>query len=51
MRNGLGLSGVPVDDVLMDEAIQRIEKMIEEGGMHHVATANVDFLSSSDQRS
>jgi N-acetylglucosaminyldiphosphoundecaprenol N-acetyl-beta-D-mannosaminyltransferase len=43
-RNGLGLSGVAVDDVLMQEALQVIEKMIEEGGMHQVATANVDYL-------
>ncbi len=44
MDNGLGLSGVPVDDVLMQEALQRIEKMIEDGGTHQVATANVDYL-------
>jgi N-acetylglucosaminyldiphosphoundecaprenol N-acetyl-beta-D-mannosaminyltransferase len=44
MRNGFGLSGVPVDDVLMDEALQRIEEMIQKGGTHQVATANVDFL-------
>jgi N-acetylglucosaminyldiphosphoundecaprenol N-acetyl-beta-D-mannosaminyltransferase len=43
-RNGLGLSGVAVDDVLMQEALQVIEKMIEEGGTHQVATANVDYL-------
>lgn len=41
---GLGLSGVPVDNVTMDEALGRIEDMIEEGGFHQVATANVDFL-------
>ncbi len=44
MRNGLGLSGVPVDDVMMGEALDRVEKMIAEGGMHQVATANVDYL-------
>ena len=44
MRNGLGLSGVPVDDVLMQDALTRIEEMIAEGGMHQVATANVDYL-------
>ena len=43
-RNGLGMSGVPVDDVLMQEALQVIEKMIEKGGTHQVATANVDYL-------
>jgi N-acetylglucosaminyldiphosphoundecaprenol N-acetyl-beta-D-mannosaminyltransferase len=44
VQMGLGLSGVPVDDVLMDEALQRIERMIADGGTHHIATANVDFL-------
>jgi N-acetylglucosaminyldiphosphoundecaprenol N-acetyl-beta-D-mannosaminyltransferase len=44
MRNGFGLSGVPVDDVLMQEALQQIERMIHEGGFHQVATANVDYL-------
>ena len=44
MARGLGLSGVPVDNVLMDEALARIEDMIREGGFHQVATANVDFL-------
>jgi N-acetylglucosaminyldiphosphoundecaprenol N-acetyl-beta-D-mannosaminyltransferase len=45
MRNGLGLSGVAVDDVVMSEALQLIEKMIAEGGFHQVATANMDFLA------
>ncbi len=44
MRYGLGLSGVPVDDVSMVETLQHIENMIEQGGTHQIATANVDYL-------
>ncbi len=44
MHTGVCLSGVPVDNVIMSEALERIEKMIEEGGLHQVATANLDYL-------
>ncbi|AXC14751.1 N-acetylmannosaminyltransferase [Acidisarcina polymorpha] len=39
--------GVPIDNVSMDEAVEAIENGIHEGGFHHIATANVDFLITS----
>jgi N-acetylglucosaminyldiphosphoundecaprenol N-acetyl-beta-D-mannosaminyltransferase len=39
--------GVPFHNVNMDEAIAAIEDQIREGGFHHVATANVDFLKNA----
>ena len=47
MRSGLGLSGVPFDDVLMPEVLQRIGEFIEEGGTHQLATANIDYLAKA----
>ena len=36
--------GVPFNNVTMDEAVKIIEEKIDGGGVHQVATANVDFL-------
>ncbi|MEO8659369.1 MAG: WecB/TagA/CpsF family glycosyltransferase [Bryobacteraceae bacterium] len=36
--------GVPIDNVSMDEAVERIDGFVREGGYHQVATANADFL-------
>jgi N-acetylglucosaminyldiphosphoundecaprenol N-acetyl-beta-D-mannosaminyltransferase len=44
MSNGLGLFGVPLDNVTMQQALDRIEGFISSGGMHQVATANLDYL-------
>jgi N-acetylglucosaminyldiphosphoundecaprenol N-acetyl-beta-D-mannosaminyltransferase len=44
MNKGLAISGVPLDNVSMQQALDRIEEFIREGGMHQVATANVDYL-------
>ena len=42
------LLGVPVDDVTLDEAVERIAEMVARGratgSVHQVATINVDFL-------
>jgi N-acetylglucosaminyldiphosphoundecaprenol N-acetyl-beta-D-mannosaminyltransferase len=38
------LSGVAIDNVSMDEAVHAIDRMIDTGGFHQIATANVDFL-------
>ncbi len=40
----IGLLGVPFDNVTLAEAVARIGQMIGSGGVHHVVTANVDFL-------
>ena len=43
--------GVPVDDVTMDEAVDRIAAMIEDGRssgrVHQIATVNVDFICNA----
>jgi N-acetylglucosaminyldiphosphoundecaprenol N-acetyl-beta-D-mannosaminyltransferase len=43
--------GVPIDDVTMDEAIDRIAEMVEDGRstgrVHQIATVNVDFLCNA----
>jgi N-acetylglucosaminyldiphosphoundecaprenol N-acetyl-beta-D-mannosaminyltransferase len=43
--------GVPVDDVTMDEAIDRISAMVEHGRatgrVHQIATVNVDFVCNA----
>ena len=39
--------GVPIDNVTMDEVMNKVEQWIEEGGFHQIATANTDFLINS----
>lgn len=36
--------GIPFHNVTMEETLDLIEKLIDEGGFHQIATANVDFL-------
>jgi N-acetylglucosaminyldiphosphoundecaprenol N-acetyl-beta-D-mannosaminyltransferase len=43
-RVSVAVLGVPFDNVTMPETVNLIEKQIEEGGFHQVATANLDFL-------
>ena len=38
------LMGVPIHDVTLDETITLIERWIEEGGSHQIATINPEFL-------
>ncbi|MBT9330258.1 WecB/TagA/CpsF family glycosyltransferase [Paracidobacterium acidisoli] len=42
--NTVAVLGVPFHNVTMDDAVSFIDRKIEEGGFHQVATANVDFL-------
>jgi len=46
-EQGVTIVGVPLDNMTMQSAIDRIESYIEEGGFHQVATANVNFLVNS----
>jgi N-acetylglucosaminyldiphosphoundecaprenol N-acetyl-beta-D-mannosaminyltransferase len=46
-RDSVAVLGVPFDNVSMREAIDLIEKQIDERGFHQVATANLDFLIHS----
>jgi N-acetylglucosaminyldiphosphoundecaprenol N-acetyl-beta-D-mannosaminyltransferase len=39
--------GVPIDNVSMDEVLEKVEEWILEGGFHQIATANTDFLINS----
>jgi N-acetylglucosaminyldiphosphoundecaprenol N-acetyl-beta-D-mannosaminyltransferase len=43
-RRSVAVLGLPFDNVTMHEAVELIEKKIEDGGFHQVATANVDFV-------
>lgn len=44
MRKQVDVLGVPVDVVTMKEAIQRVQHMYEEPGLHLVATANAEMV-------
>jgi N-acetylglucosaminyldiphosphoundecaprenol N-acetyl-beta-D-mannosaminyltransferase len=43
-RDSVAVLGVPFDNVNMREAVDLIEKQIDERSFHQVATANLDFL-------
>ncbi|HEY0306636.1 MAG TPA: WecB/TagA/CpsF family glycosyltransferase [Acidobacteriaceae bacterium] len=44
---GVTIVGVPLDNMTMESAIDRMESYLREGGFHQVATANVNFLVNS----
>ena len=44
MTNGAVILGVPIDNVSMEETLQKIEEFIRDGSFHQIATANVDYL-------
>jgi N-acetylglucosaminyldiphosphoundecaprenol N-acetyl-beta-D-mannosaminyltransferase len=44
MTDGLTILGVPIDNVTMEETLERIAEFVRQGSFHHIATANVDFL-------
>jgi N-acetylglucosaminyldiphosphoundecaprenol N-acetyl-beta-D-mannosaminyltransferase len=46
-RNRIALLGVGIDVLSMDAVIERIDDLIDRGGCHQVATANVDFLTKA----
>ncbi len=43
-RKFVAVLGIPFDNVTMHEAVEIIDRKIEERGFHQVATANVDFV-------
>jgi N-acetylglucosaminyldiphosphoundecaprenol N-acetyl-beta-D-mannosaminyltransferase len=43
----VAILGVAIDNLTMDEVLDRVEAQIAEGGFHQIATANVDFLMGS----
>jgi N-acetylglucosaminyldiphosphoundecaprenol N-acetyl-beta-D-mannosaminyltransferase len=46
-RNRIALLGVGIDNISMDVTVETIDALIEKGGCHQVATANVDFLTKA----
>jgi N-acetylglucosaminyldiphosphoundecaprenol N-acetyl-beta-D-mannosaminyltransferase len=46
-RNQIALLGVRIDNFSMDEVVETIDRFIDEGGFHQVATANVDFVTKA----
>jgi N-acetylglucosaminyldiphosphoundecaprenol N-acetyl-beta-D-mannosaminyltransferase len=40
----VGILGVPFHQVTLEGAVDRIEAMVDERGVHYVVTPNVDFL-------
>ena len=46
-HGGLCLIGVPVDGLVLNEVLERIEAYIASGNFHQIATANVNFLVNS----
>ena len=43
----IALLGVRVNNVSTDEVVAQIDALIEKGGFHQIATANVDFLNKA----
>ena len=50
-KHPIAVLGLPLDSLTADEAVDAIERLIQSGGTHQVATANLDFWlnSLSDQ--
>jgi N-acetylglucosaminyldiphosphoundecaprenol N-acetyl-beta-D-mannosaminyltransferase len=44
MRKTVGILGIPIDDLDMEEVLERIDAFVRSGRFHQVATANTDFL-------
>jgi N-acetylglucosaminyldiphosphoundecaprenol N-acetyl-beta-D-mannosaminyltransferase len=42
--NSVSILGVRVDDVTYDEALEHVERCLEAGGIHQIATVNVEFI-------
>jgi N-acetylglucosaminyldiphosphoundecaprenol N-acetyl-beta-D-mannosaminyltransferase len=46
-RNRIALLGVGIDNLSMDAVVEIIDGLIDTGGCHQIATANVDFLTKA----
>lgn len=40
----ISILGVPIDDILLDEAVEHINGFFQAGGCHHVVTVNPEFV-------
>jgi len=47
LNHCVAVMGLPLANVTSDEAIEEIERLIQSGGTHQVATANLDFWLNS----
>jgi N-acetylglucosaminyldiphosphoundecaprenol N-acetyl-beta-D-mannosaminyltransferase len=47
MNTRVAILGVPVDDVTMEETVERLDGYIQQGSFHQVATANLNFLMNA----
>jgi len=51
MRENIALLGIPIDDMNIDTALDRIDEFIEDGRAtgrtHQIATVNVDFIANA----
>jgi N-acetylglucosaminyldiphosphoundecaprenol N-acetyl-beta-D-mannosaminyltransferase len=47
MRKTVNILGIPVDCVTMDEAVGKIGKFMEEGGVHAVYTPNAEIMMAA----
>ncbi len=43
----VSVMGVPIDNVSMDDVLEKVQEWVLEGGFHQIATANTDFLINS----
>jgi len=46
-KHPIAVLGLPLDSLTVSEAVAAIERMIQSGGTHQVATANLDFWLNS----
>src|SRR5438876_11704465 len=44
MRKTVAILGIPIDDLDMNQVLERLDEFVESGRFHQVATANTDFL-------
>jgi N-acetylglucosaminyldiphosphoundecaprenol N-acetyl-beta-D-mannosaminyltransferase len=49
LRKRIGILGVPINNLTLDEAVEILDLYIQEGSFRQIATANVDFLIKARQ--
>ncbi len=49
LRRRIGILGVPVSNLTLDEAVKILDMYIQQGSFRQIATANVDFLIKARQ--
>lgn len=49
MRKTIDILGVPVDSIIMSEAVKKIGAFIEEGGVHTIFTPNAEIMMAAQR--